>query len=353
MSDWETTEERRPRPIGHRTQAAFDSPDTWTHSSAWPQTFAMSVDRTQQEARHGPWRRSRSPPSQARRSATSNPKPATPWRQNHQPIQQRVDPHIRQRWSENGSQATSSSSSRQDWGRQTTTTRPSREPHMQAATWRHRASLDDSQDAYHISAFDDDSWPRRDQRPCRLETSWASHRQHDVDSTPTHVLQPATSVENTFGRDPIEQRPFPSTRLERQLYWSDRSSRRLSHVSEHDAAGKHELQVRPRIGRSWRVAEVAPTRQPRIASRRRGDRLRNDVRQASSSSLSAPARVNEQVQDSFATTRVTRLVMRQLSRLKVKMCKFKCKQANRDHLHLERGESERKVDPWLTQLWRK
>jgi hypothetical protein len=298
MSDWET-EERRPRPIAQRTQV--DSPDTWTRSSEWPQRFGMSVDRQQHEARHGPWRQSHSPSIQAQRSATSAPKSMAPWRQNHQPTRERVSPNARHCWSKEGSQATSSSS-RNEGCLQTTATWRRREPHVQTTTWRHRASLDDSQDAYHAGAFDDESWPRRHPRPCPVKTSWASQRNLDVDSTPTHVLQSATSVEDSLGGNRVEQRPILSVGRERQRHWSDRSSRRLNDVVENDAADKHVLQVRPRVGRMWHGAEVAPIYQPRIASRRRGDWLGNDVQQASSSSSSpAPARVREQVQDSFVT----------------------------------------------------
>jgi hypothetical protein len=294
MSDWET-EERRPRLIGHRTQV--DAPDTWTRSSAWPPRSAMSVYRQQHEARHGPWSQSHSRPIQERRSATSTPNAVSPWPQNHQPTRQRVYPLMRQCWSEVDSQPTPS---RQGSRHQTTTPWPRREPHVvQAATSSHRASLDDSSDAYHTGAFDDESWPRSHPRPCHVDTSWAYNRQLDIESTPAHVQQPANSFEDTLAGHRIEQQPFSLTRRERQRHWSDRSSRRLSDVSEHDASGKHVRQVRPPAGRAWHLTEVVPTHQPQIASRRGGDWLRNDVQQGSSSSSSAPARVFESVQDSF------------------------------------------------------
>jgi hypothetical protein len=308
MSDWET-EERRPRPISHRTQVTqVDSRDTWTRSSAWPQRSAMRVDRQQHEARHRPWLQSHSPPIQARSSATSTLKPMTTWRQNQPPTSQRVYPHVRQCWSEVDSQPTPS---RQDSRRQTTTPWPSREPRVCPATWRHRASLDDSPDVYHTGAFDEVSWPRRHPSTYRVETRWASQLPLDVDSTPTQVLQPAARVDDTLGGDRIEQQPFSSVGRERQRHWSDCSSRRLSYVSENEAADKHMRQVRPRVGRSWLVKEVAPTHQPRIASRRRGNWLRNDVQQVSSSSSSTPVRVHKQVQDSFVA-RESRLALASL-----------------------------------------
>jgi hypothetical protein len=77
---------------------------------------------------------------------------------------------------------------------------------------------------------------------------------------------------------------------------SDRNSKPLSHVFENGTAGKQVRGVRPCVGRSSHVPEVAP-HQPRIASRSQGDWLRHDVQQASSSSSSAAVRVHEQVQD--------------------------------------------------------